>query len=166
MKDPRRTSVKSLATLTLAVVAAALPLKHAAQSAPAKQQSPNGQIAFMSSPGGGEIIYDIYVMDADGKRQTRLTDDPADDALPMWSPQGDRIAFLSDRRVNDEIFLMNADGSDQHPLRADSPVTVSTSGLAFEWSPDGTRLAYAADGDINVIEVDGTADRKSTRLNS
>src|SRR5688572_16442307 len=118
MTDPRRASVRFLALLTLAFLAAALPLKHAAQSAPAKQQSPNGRIAFQSTQGSDGFTNDIYVMNADGKRQTRLTDDPGDDVSAQWSPQGDRIAFLSDRRGNGyEIYLMSADGTNQHLLR-------------------------------------------------
>lgn len=151
MTDPRRASVKFLALATLAFLAAALPLKHAAQSAPSKQQSPNGKIVFQSTQGSD--LNDIYAMDAEGKHQTRLTDDPGDDVSAAWSPQGDRIAFLSDRRGGGyEVYLMNADGSNQHPLRAASPVYTS----AFVWSPDGTRLAYADGGDVYVGEVEGT----------
>ena len=48
------------------------------------------RIAFESvRDGNGEI----YVMDADGSNQTRLTNNPADDWLPAWSPDGSRIAF-------------------------------------------------------------------------
>jgi TolB protein len=133
-------------------LAAALPhTRAAAQQAPAKQQSPNGKIIFQSTQGGDGFINDIYSRDADGKHQTRLTDDPADDVSAVWSPQGDKIAFLSARRRNGyEIYLMNADGSNQRPLRDASPVVP----FNFAWSPDGTRLAYE-DGDVYVIAVDG-----------
>ncbi|HEX6182837.1 MAG TPA: hypothetical protein VFZ44_02925 [Pyrinomonadaceae bacterium] len=158
MTDPRRASVRFLALLTLAFLAAALPLKHAAQTtqiAPAKQQSPNGKIIFQSTQGSDGFTNDLYVMDADGKRQTRLTDDPGDDVSGVWSQQGDKIAFLSNRRGgNAEIYVMSADGSNQHPLRDASPVVPFG---AFAWSPDGTRLAYANSGNVYVVEVDGTA---------
>ncbi|HEX8281863.1 MAG TPA: hypothetical protein VF588_00675 [Pyrinomonadaceae bacterium] len=152
MTDPRRASVRLLATLTLAALAAALPLKHAAQSAPSKPQSPNGKIVFQSTQGGEGFTNDIYAMDADGRHQTRLTDDAGDDTNAVWSPQGNRIAFLSDRRgVGYEIYVMKADGSDQLPLRDASPVYTP----AFVWSPDGTRLAYADGGNIYVVAVGG-----------
>jgi TolB protein len=150
--------VRFLAPLILACFAVALPLKHTAQSAPAKQQqSPNGKIVFQSTQGGDGFVNDIYVMDADGKRQTRLTDSPSDDTSPLWSPTGDQIAFLSDRGGNGyEIYLMNPDGSNQRPLRvaADGgPVY----GANVEWSPDGTKLKYETSafelGDIYVIEA-------------
>ncbi|HEX8189628.1 MAG TPA: LpqB family beta-propeller domain-containing protein [Pyrinomonadaceae bacterium] len=147
MTFPRRAGLPALALLTVA--AALAPWRAAAQSAPSKPQSPNGKVVFQSTQGGDGYTNDIYVMDADGKRQTRLTDSVNDDSAPVWSPQGDKIAFVSDRRGAFEIFLMNADGSNQRPLRADGPVV----GFDFVWSPDGTRLAYPADGDIYVVEV-------------
>jgi len=44
--------------------------------------------------------YEIYVMNADGTEQTRLTNDPALDSSPSWSPDGQKIAFLSNRYKN------------------------------------------------------------------
>ena len=44
---------------------------------------------------------------------TRLTSDPARDFNPCWSPDGTQIAFQSERDGNWEIYVMNADGSDQ-----------------------------------------------------
>jgi TolB protein len=157
MTDPRRANVKFLALLTLACIAAAFPTKPAAQNAATKQQSPNGKIVFQSTQGGDGFVNDIYVMDADGKRQTRLTDGPSDDTAPLWSPTGDQIAFLSDRGGNGfEIYLMNPDGSNQRPLRgaADGGPII---GAHIEWSPDGKRLKYETSGfelgDIYVVEA-------------
>ena len=65
-------------------------------------------------------------MNADGSGQTRLTDNPADDGRPIWSPDGSRIAFASDRDGNWEIYVMNADGSGQTRL-TDNP--------AWDFSP-------------------------------
>jgi Tol biopolymer transport system component len=57
---------------------------------------------------------EIYVADADGKRQRRLTRTEADEGSPAWSPDGRRIAFVSDesdRRAHEnEIYVMDADG--------------------------------------------------------
>lgn len=160
MSNPRRASVRFLALLTLAFLAAALPLRHAAQTAqtaPAKQQSPNGKIVFQSTQGGDGFASDIYVLDADGKHQTRLTDSPSDDNSPLWSPTGDQIAFLSDRGGNGyEIYLMNADGGNQRPLRT-APNGGPIGGAHVEWSPDGKRLKYETSGfdlgDIYVVEA-------------
>ena len=160
MNIPRQYASRFLAALAVAALAAALPLARTSaqqtstQQAPAKQRSPNGKIVFQSTQGGDGFMSDIYVMDADGKHQTRLTDDVSDDVSAVWSPQGDRIAFLSARRGNGyELYLMNADGSNQHPLRDASPV-VPFDGV--EWSPDGTRLAYGDGADVWVVAAAGS----------
>jgi TolB protein len=92
---------------------------------------------------------------ADGSAVVRLTNHPAMDLDPAWSPDGDRIAFTSKRDGNNEIYLMNADGSDvirltDHPARDSLPA----------WSPDGARIAFASERDGNleiyVMNADGS----------
>lgn len=97
------------------------------------------------SPDGAKIVFysdrdgasEIYVMNADGPGQTRLTNNPSQDLLPALSPDGAKIAFVSNRDGTDlwdpsahEIYVMNADGSNQTRLTnntwADSSPT---------WSP-------------------------------
>lgn len=51
-------------------------------------------------------------MNADGSDLERLTNNPASDGLPVWSPNGSRIAFASDRDGDFEIYTMASDGSD------------------------------------------------------
>ena len=61
-----------------------------------------GQIAFVSDRNGND---EIYVMDADGGNQRRLTKNRHDDYSPSWSPDGKQIAFVSFRAENEEMFL-------------------------------------------------------------
>ncbi len=84
---------------------AAAVAQHATHGAPA--WSPDGQkIAFASVRDGNQ---EIYVMNADGSGQQRLTRNTAGDYAPAWSPDGRKIAFVSQRdgHVNHEIYLMN-----------------------------------------------------------
>ena len=97
------------------------------------------QIAFTSGRDGNA---EIYVMDADGKDQRRLTHHPADDSLPSWSPDGQKIAFSSYRNGgNIQIFVMGSDG--QNPIR----LTDGVNDRNPAWSPDGQRIAFDGFGD-------------------
>ena len=87
--------------------------------------------------------YDIYVMDADGKNQENLTNHPVDDNDPDWSPDGTKIAFVSNRNFGvDQIYVMDADGKNQirltyGPRRKQDP----------DWSPDGQKIAFTVHAD-------------------
>ena len=77
--------------------------------------SPQSRIAFDSDLEG---FFQIYVMNADGSDQTRLTHSEGFDTMPCWSPDGTEIAFVSIRqprtepeKSHREIYVMSADGS-------------------------------------------------------
>ena len=117
-----------------------------------------GRIAFNSNRDGN---WEIYVMNGDGTGQTRLTNNPAEDFSPAWSPDGLRIAFSSKRDGNPEIYIMNADGTGQTRL-TNSPAN----DVHPTWSPDGTRIAFETDRDGNseiyVMNADGSGQIRLT----
>ena len=115
-------------------------------------------IAFQSDRTGNWDIYSVRATcgdtagDKDAGDLHRLTDDPADDLLPAWSPDGRSIAFVSTRDGNPEIYVMDRDGSSQRRLTFDPaadwwPV----------WMPDSHHILFVSDrvgnNDIYCVEV-------------
>src|SRR5437867_2127924 len=67
----------------------------------------------------------------------RLTNNPGNDRLPSCSPDGTRIAFTSNRDGKDEIYVIQADGSNVKRLTFNS-----SDDWGAVWSPDGSKLAF------------------------
>jgi Tol biopolymer transport system component len=127
----------------------------------------NGKIVFIDY-GDNTSAGIIYVINANGSGQTRLsTDDDDDDANSKdyraeWSPDGTKIAFASYRDGNFEIYVMNAaDGSGQTNI-SNNPAY----DFGPEWSPDGTKIAFFSqrDDDNNDIYVMNANGSGQTRL--
>jgi Tol biopolymer transport system component len=101
---------------------------------------------------------DLFVVNADGSAQQNLTRNPVYDRHPVWSPDGQKLAFVRYR----DIWIMNADGSDQRRL------TPNTAGDRDPvWSPDGQQIAFTSfrgfNWDVWVMNADGSGHRNLTR---
>jgi Tol biopolymer transport system component len=103
--------------------------------------SSDGRIAFASSDA------EIYVISPDGSGATPVG--PGGD--PAWSPDGTRIAFTTRDGNSDEIYVMDADGS--NPVRL---TTSASNDMSPDWSPDGTGIVYASGGDLFMVNADGS----------
>src|SRR4051812_13230964 len=90
---PLAVAIAAIATLPAAAASAAV----------------NGRIAFVRTVAPGES--DIYAINPDGTGLARLTSAPGADSDPAWSPGGTKVAFTSDRAGNEDVYVMNADGT-------------------------------------------------------
>ena len=110
------------------------------------------KIVFQSERDGNS---EIYVMNADGTNQLRLTTNSSFDAEPAFSPGGERIAFMSTRDGNAEIYIMHADGTSQTRLTNSPGADDHPS-----FSPDGNKIAFVSERSghlgIWVMNVDGS----------
>ncbi|MCP4726408.1 MAG: hypothetical protein GY863_15290 [bacterium] len=134
-------------------------------SAPAQKSaldgSGGGLIAFYSEKRAAHIDAEIYIMNADGSGETRLTNNNGQDLTPDISPDGSQIAFKTNRDGNFEIYKMDIDGSNLTRLTN----TQENESYPY-WSPDGKKIIFSRDHgrnkEIHLMSCDGTGDIRLT----
>ena len=104
----------------------------------------------------------IYLVNADGSGLTKLTDDSGTDFAPRWSPDGQRIVFVSDRDGDPDIYMMNADGPGLTQLTHSRQLELSPG-----WSPDGQRITFykwPLDGKLEMYTMNADGSGLITQL--
>jgi Tol biopolymer transport system component len=150
---PRRRRNRRVVTLAIAAViglaslAMARELLHLASSktTPGTNVSPSGRIAYMrlTKPLDQKDASDLYTVDAASAEVTALHEGTGFSAWAQWSPEGSRIAYISNETDQGGIgiFVSGADGSE--PVNILSGNRLGDRGpMSLSWSPDGSRIAF------------------------
>ncbi len=115
---------------------------------------PTGKTLVFASTRHARVSH-LYTKPVDGATMTQITDEQANDAQPVYSPDGNQIAFCSDRAGHWDIWVIDADGRNSRQI-TDNPLPE----LHPSWSPDGRRLVYCrvnpreGRGELWVAEID------------
>jgi dipeptidyl aminopeptidase/acylaminoacyl peptidase len=163
----RRDNVLKVSLVTGAAMLAIclLALAETTNTAEAISLPKNGKIAFagiLSSDFGTTDNWEIYTVNPDGSELVKITNNPAIDVDPVWSPNGKKIAFVrgtanvTNSASDEDIYVMNADGTEQKRLTDDS------GGGAPAWSPDGKKIAFMRNFDIYIMDADGGNETRLT----
>jgi TolB protein len=148
-------SLRCILALLAVLCCAALP-----SAADAAFPGQNGRIAFMTWQQPTYDNSEIWTMDGGGANLDRLTNNAVADQTPAVSPDGQRIAFASNRDGNYEVYVMDQYGANPVDLTNNA-----ASDFAPHFSPDGQKIAFVSnrDGNYEIYVMDANGSHQ-TRL--
>lgn len=127
----------------------------------------DGEIVFQSNRDGN---FELYVMDQNGKNVRRVTNHPANDIAPMWSPDGTTIVFATDRDDNWEIYTLQLHSKEAKEEDGGqlTRLTGGGSNTSPSWTPDGRRILFVSTrdelhGEVYSMNADGSDVQRLTR---
>ena len=165
-RPPRSVAVFSLALAFLAAVFVAS--NRAAQE---PQAIKFAHIPHIANDGRVAFSYhdDIWIADQDGANARRLTNHIGNDFAPRFSPDGKWVAFTSNRRGNNDVFLMASTGNGD----ARQLTFYSGADQALYWTPDGTSILISTDrgrfaygSPLFSLPIDGTVETPLAMANA
>src|SRR6516225_11216734 len=111
--------------------------------------APNGNLVSISITDIASQNTDIWTYDLQRGNTKRLTFNPAQDAVPIWSPDAARLVFASNRRDFNDLYVKNSDGAqeEQNILQSDADK------FPNDWSPEGRYILYTQDTDFGVVTL-------------
>jgi serine/threonine protein kinase len=107
--------------------------------------APNGKSLAVDQTDMGNQNSDVWIYDLQGEGAKRMTFDPAIDAMPVWSPDGTRVAFSSSRKNTFDLYLKNADGAQEETAIEATP---GEDKFPSAWSRDGKYILYTRGTDL------------------
>jgi TolB protein len=110
-------------------------------------------------------ISQIFVTDINGSSHNQITHYNFHSWRPMVNPQKDRIAFLSTKDINPQLYTMDINGSNVIKLTNIPTGGYYNKGVGFSWLPDGERLVFSSYNRLYRINKDGTGLSLITSIN-
>ena len=111
-----------------------------------------------------EGVSQIFMTDTLGENNIQLTHNNYHSYRPVANPQMTRIAFLSTRDVNPQLYTMDMNGSNVKKITTIPTGGFYNKGVGFSWLPDGERLVFSAYNSLYTINHDGTGIRHLTSI--
>jgi serine/threonine protein kinase len=111
--------------------------------------SPNGKTVAADTTDPASQNTDIWTYDVETQSAKRLTFDPAIDSVPIWSPDGTRMVFASNRGVTFDLYLKDTNGAQEEThIPQDGPDRFPS-----DWSRDGKYVLYERGADLWLLTI-------------